>query len=128
MKTIPILLLAASVLIGAEPTREGGLTVHMLPDRVAKINAQHGGFTITNPANKEPGTTYAEPKQLVTYFLSLPAEVQWNGIWIVLTNPAAYSETEQAKLKSLVALCAGKKIPLFTCRASELPKGWKRAE
>ena len=128
MKTILIFLLTASMLVAAEPTREGGLSVHMLPDRVAKISGEHGGFTVTDPATKHRGATYAEPKELLAYFLGLPASVQQNGIWIVTTHPSSYSENEEVTLKALAALCAEKKVPIYTCRASELPKGWKRLE
>jgi len=123
MKAILIFLLSASLLLAAEPTREGGVSVHFLPDRVAKISGERGGFTV-----KDPPATYAEPKDLLAHFQRLPASVHENGIWIVTTHPSSYSETEQAKLKSLAALCAEKKIPVFTCRGSELPKGWKRLE
>ena len=128
MRTLFILLLTASMLSAAEPTREGGLSVHMLPDRVAEIDGQHGGFTVTDPATRRPGATYGQPKELLDYLSHLPASIQQNGIWAVLTNPTSYSEGEQAKLKALAKLCAEKKIPLYTCRAAELPKGWKHAE
>lgn len=128
MRTLFILLLTASMLSAAEPTREGGLSVHMLPDRVAEIDGQHGGFTVTDPATRQPGTTYGQPRELLDYLSHLPASIQQNGIWVVTTNPSSYSEGEQAKLKALAKLCAEKKIPLYTCRASELPTGWKHAE
>ena len=128
MKTLLLLLLTASVLVGAEPNREAGLSVHMLPDRVAKISGEHGGFTVTDPATKAKGDTYADPKELFTYFQRLPATTQANGIWVVTTHPTSYSEAEQTKLKALITLCAGKTIPIYTCRGSELPNGWKRAK
>ena len=115
------------MLMAAEPTREGGLSVHMLPDRVAKISGEHGGFTVTDPTTKQPAT-YAEPQELLAYFQHLPESVQQNGIWIVTTHPTSYSEAEQVKLTALGALCAEKKIPIYTCRGSELPKGWRRLE
>jgi len=115
-------------MIAAEPTREGGLSVHMLPDCVVKIEGKHGGFTVTDPTTKKPGTTYAQPKELLAYFQRLPASVQQNGVWIVTTHPDAYSDAEQAKLKELIALCTDKKILVYTCRASQLPKGWQRAK
>jgi hypothetical protein len=127
-KAFLILLAAPSIAFAAEPAREAGLSVHMLPDRVAKISGAHGGFTVTDPATKQRGTTYAEPKELLAYFGGLPASVQQNGIWIVTTHPSSYSENEEATLKALATLCTEKKIPLYTCRASELPKGWRRLE
>lgn len=128
MKTLFFLLISASFLIAAEPTREAGLSVHMLPDRVAKISGERGGFTVTDPTTKAKGSTYGDPKELVAYVQGLPAAVQQNGIWVVTTHPTSYSEAEQAKLKELVTLSATKNIPVFTCRGSELPNGWKRAK
>lgn len=128
MKALFLLLLTASLLVAAEPTREAGLSVHMLPDRVAKISGEHGGFTVTEPATQAKGGTYGAPKELFAYFQSLPAATQQNGIWVVTTHPSSYSEAEQGKLKALIALCADKSIPIFTCRGSELPNGWKRAK
>lgn len=116
------------MLVAAEPTREEGLSVHMLPDRVARIRGEHGGFTIADPATKERGATYAKPKELLAYFLGLPASVQKNGIWIVTTHPSSYSEAEETTLKSLAVLAAEKKVPIYTCRASERPNGWKRLD
>lgn len=125
MKTILFLLLTTTFVIAAEPTRDGGLSVHMLPDNVAALSGGHGGFTVTDPATNRRGSTYAEPKELLAYFQSLPPTVRQNGIWVVTTHPDSYSDNEKAKLKALIALCVSKNIPIFTCRASELPNGWK---
>jgi hypothetical protein len=123
-----VLLLAVPLVAAAEPSRQGGLSVHMLPDHVAALDHTHGGFTVTDPVSSQPGDTFAEPKELLDYFQHLPATVQQNGIWVVPTHPTAYSESERAKLKTLVTLCAEKKILVFTCRASGLPGGWNRSE
>ena len=40
----------------------------MLPDRVARNIGGHGGFTVTDPATRQRGTTYAHPEELLTYF------------------------------------------------------------
>jgi len=126
MKIILFLLLTTTLVIAVEPARDGGLSVHMLPDRVAALSGGHGGFTVTNPVTKRMGKTYAEPGELLAYFQQLPTAVRENGIWVVTTHPDSYSDKEQAKLKTLIALCVSQNIPIFTCRASELPKGWKR--
>ena len=123
-----LLLFISSMRAAAEPKREAGLSVHMLPNRVAEISSQHGGFTVTDPATNQASVTYAQPKELVEYFIHLPASVQENGIWVVTTDPSSYSESEQTKLKTLAKFCAEKKIPIFICRASELPRGWKPLE
>jgi len=128
MKALLLFLFTATFLIAGEPKRDAGLSVHMLPDRVAKLGGEQGGFTVTDPMTKERGTTYAHPGELLSYFQHLPSTVQQNGIWIVSTHPDSYSESEQAKLKALIKLCTEKNIPVYTCRASELPSGWQRAK
>jgi hypothetical protein len=114
-------LVAAAVCFAAEPDRAKGLSVHMLPDRVAQISGKSGGFTVGSEL-------YVDPGKLVDYFRSLPAATQENGIWVVTTHPSAYSVAEREKLRALIALCQQQKIPIFTCRGSELPAGWKRSE
>ena len=115
------MLFAAAICCTAEPDRAKGLSVHMLPERVAQINGKSGGFTVESQ-------TYAEAAKPVDYFHSLPAATQENGIWVVTTHPSAYSASEREKLRALVALCQQQKIPIFTCRGSELSTGWKRSE
>lgn len=121
-----LLLVVFAISTTAEPQRERGLSVHMLPDRVAQINGGSGGFSAKAADGTE--STYSDQSQLVAFFQTLSASVQENGIWVVTTNPSAYSEIERAKLKALVQLCDEKKIPIFTCRGSELPNGWKRSD
>ena len=127
MKTLLIFLLTAPFLIAAEPTRKEGLSVHMLPDRVAQISGGHGGFTVTTP-DKQRGDTYPDAKTLLQYFTHSPASVQQNGIWIVTTDPSSYTEAEESKLRDLISVCNEKNIPIYTCRAIDLPNGWKRAK
>ncbi len=97
----------------------------MLPDRIAQINHQTGGFSIKSVDGI--GSTYPDAIQLIAFFQTLPRSTQENGIWVVTTHPSAYSENERTELKKLVALCVEKKISVFTCRGSELPGGWKRS-
>ena len=125
MKSLLLFLLITSLLVAAEPLRNGGLSVHLLPDRVAKLSGERGGFTVTDPATRNTGGTYGDPKAMLAYFRHLPAATQQNGIWIVTTHPSSYSEAEQTRLKALVALCTAQGIPIYTCRGSELPNGWK---
>ena len=93
----------------------------MLPDRVAKIDGKSGGFTVGSQ-------TYVDAAQLIAHFRTLPAATQENGIWVVTTSPSAYSAAEHETLRSLLAQCQQQQIPVFTCRGSELPGGWKRSE
>jgi len=86
-----------------------------------KISGQSGGFTVGSQI-------YSDVAQLIAYFRTLPATTQENGIWIVTTSPCAYSAAEREKLRSLVAQCQQQKIPVFTCRGSNLLAGWRRAQ
>ena len=93
----------------------------MLPDRVAQIEGHSGGFTVGSQ-------TFSDAAALLGYFHTLPATAQENGIWVVTTNPSAYSAPEREKLRQLITLCQQQKIPVFTCRGMDLPNGWKRSD
>lgn len=123
MKTFLLLVLSlfTVTLAAQDPSREEGLSVHMLPDRVAKLSSKHGGFVLDS--SKHALKTAAE---LIAHLESLPKKTQANGIWVVTTHPSSYSKEETQKLQSLAELAASKGIPVFTCRASDLPKGWQR--
>ncbi|WP_346331011.1 hypothetical protein [Prosthecobacter sp. SYSU 5D2] len=108
-------------LAAVEPVREEGLSVHMLPDRVAKLSGKHGGFTVDR---SKPALKTAD--EVITHLEGLPKKTQANGIWVVTTHPTSYSEEETQKLESLASLGSAKGIPVFTCRASGLPAGWQR--
>lgn len=125
---LSFLFLAISSAMAVEPTRAGGLSVHVLPDRVANLNGKHGGFTVSDPVTKKMGDTYSEPEELLVYFHQLPETVKQNGIWIVTTNPDSYSEYEHSKIAKLITLSSEEGIPVFTCRAKDLPNGWKRVD
>jgi hypothetical protein len=115
---------AAAFCAAGEPDRAKGLSVHMLPDRVAQIDGHSGGFT----ADAGGTQTYSDAAQLLAYFHTLPAATQENGLWVVTTHPSAYSAAEHEKLRALITACQQRKIPVFTCRGSELPAGWKRGD
>lgn len=97
----------------------------MLPDRAAQIDGRSRGFIVRDSGGE---SSYPDGRALIVFFQTLSGSTRENGIWVVTTNPSACSETERAKLKTLVALCDEKRIPVFTCRGSELPNGWKRSE
>ena len=119
-------LATLAVCPASEPDRAKGLSVHMLPDRVAQIDGGRGGFTARDARGIE--SIYVDAKQLVAFFQTLPAATQENGIWVVTTHPSAYSSTEHENLHALLELCRQKNVPVFTCRSSDLPGGWKRSE
>jgi hypothetical protein len=119
-------LVTLAICAAGEPERAKGLSVHMLPDRVAQIDGGRGGFSARAADGTE--SICADAKQLVTFFQTLSTPTQENGIWVVTTHPSSYFKSERTKLKALITLCDEKKIPVFTCRGSELPGGWMRSE
>jgi hypothetical protein len=129
MKTYLALLHFFALVAYAEPVREAGLSLHMLPDRVAKLSGERGGFTITDPITRKKAKTVPDAKAVFSYIDSLPLKIKDNGVWVVYTHPSSYENEEREKLKSLIGMCGEKKIRIFTCRASELPdKKWKESQ
>jgi len=124
LKRLVTIVLIPAALFATEPKRASGLSVHMLPDSVAEISGEQGGFMATDPISRQRTQLFTNPTDLLTYFQNLPRNFQDNGIWVVTTNPDAYSLSEQGKLADLKTQCRAKGIPLFTCRGSELPNGW----
>ena len=75
----------------AEPERAKGLSVHMLPDRVAQIDGRSGGFIVRDSGGE---SSYPDGRALIVFFQTLSGSTRENGIWVVITNPSAYSATE----------------------------------
>ncbi|MGQ0512425.1 MAG: hypothetical protein ACT4P9_17620 [Betaproteobacteria bacterium] len=135
MRLLAALILLAGVgsVSAADPVRSKGLSAHFLPKRVAeadKSKTMKWGFvastarTATLPAKDRP--VLQSVADFIGYFTKLDADTQRNGIWVVMTNPAAYSPDESAMLEELKRHCKAKAIPLFVARGSELPNGWQR--
>jgi hypothetical protein len=101
----------------------------MLPKRVADIGRRPWGFTVDysphlkTESNRVVLQTVAE---VLSFVRKQDAGVQENGLWIVTTSPDAYSADEKRLLEEVKSLCRREKIPLFICRASQLPDGWTR--
>ena len=125
---IALALLVMAVTTQAELWRDRGLSLHMLPKRVADLSGSKWGFTITLPDGNTPDKTIQSAAELKTYFTSLPADIQDNGIWIVTTDPAAYCDAEKQVMDDVKQMCIKDNIPLFICRGSELPNGWQRID
>ncbi len=125
---IALVLLVTVVTTQAELWRDRGLSLHMLPKRVADLSGSKWGFTITLPDGSKPDKTIQSAAELKTYFTSLSAEIQENGVWIVITDPEAYSDMEKQVLEDVKQLCIEDNIPLFICRGSQLPDGWQRID
>jgi hypothetical protein len=116
----------------AVPERSKGISMHMLPKQVAAQD-QSGkikwGFNITYANYLKPESVkpvLQTPDEFLSYVRKQDSRVQESGVWIVITHPDAYSAPEKALLEEIKMLCQKEKIPLFICRGSELPNGWKR--
>ena len=102
--------------------------MHMLPKRVADLGGGKWGFTVTHARylkiESEPPTLQT-PKEFLSFVRKQDQAVQDNGVWIVITDPDAYTETEKVLLEDVKALCKKELIALFVCRGKDLPNGWK---
>lgn len=118
----------------SSPKRELGLSAHLLPKRVADLDETgevKWGYIVSQTENlKTPleRPVFQEPNNLIAYFLKQSSGIQQNGIWVVTTNPTAYSNSEKESVETLKKLCKNKKISLFFCRGSKLPNGWLKAD
>ena len=116
----------------AEPRRESGLFVHLVPRQLAELKKSQPpatGFVISLPGetrtvNGRPAANTAD--ELVAFLRRQPSETQRNGIWLVLAYSKAYTPVEKAHVVELKEACQRERIPLFIARDQELPKGWKR--
>lgn len=131
MKKILLLfiLLILSSTTFAEPKRSMGISLHMLPERVAKLDDRPWGFWVdyAEHLQPEPGQPILQSiSDYLAYIKKQTEDVQKNGVWIVTTHPDAYSENERKLLEDIKNISKGNNIILFVCRGSELPDGWQR--
>jgi hypothetical protein len=112
------------------PERSKGISMHMLPMRVANLDTKlKWGFMVSHTEYLKPETgkqILQTTNEFLTYVRKQDEKVQENGVWIVITNPAAYSKEELTLLEDIKALCRKEKIALFVARGSQLPNGWVR--
>jgi hypothetical protein len=103
--------------------------MHLLPKRVADLSGSKWGLTVSAADYLTPdagSTTLQTGAEFRSFVRKQSSSVKQNGVWIVTTNPEAYSKSENTFLEQVMSICAADKIPLFICRASNLPDGWKR--
>jgi uncharacterized FlgJ-related protein len=125
------LVLGATFITGASAAQDRyrGVSAFQLPIRVAKLDGSPWGIAvdyspILKPESRQP--VFQTAAELVFFFRKQDAAVQENGIWIVVTHPDAYSDKEKALLEDVKSMSRREKIPLFICRAAQLPNGWQR--
>lgn len=127
-----LVLFLAAISLANEilPDRSKGISMHMLPKRVAALDTKmKWGFMVSHTAYLKPETEkqiLQTTDEFLTYVRKQDRTVQENGVWIVITNPSAYSQEELTLLEDIKTLCKREKIPLFVARGSQLPNGWVR--
>jgi hypothetical protein len=124
-----LVLTLFAVAVASDPERAKGISLHMLPKRVADISGQKWGFTVdfASYLRTESEQRVLQTKdELVAFVRKQDKNVQDNGVWIVVTHPDAYSDAEKTLLEDIKSVSREQHIPLFISRASELPNGWKR--
>jgi hypothetical protein len=127
--SVLLLVTFLGVASATAPERSKGISLHMLPKRVADISGKKWGFTVDyakylKSESEEPVLQTRD--ELLAFVRKQDKDVQDNGVWIVTTHPDAYSDAENALLEEIKRLAREQHIPLFISRASELPNGWKR--
>ena len=127
--TAVLILLLTTLAVAATPERSKGISMHMLPKSVADLSGSKWGLTVSAADNLTPdagSTTLQTGTEFRSFVRKQSSSVKQNGVWIVTTNPEAYSKSENTFLEQVMSICAADKIPLFICRASNLPDGWRR--
>jgi hypothetical protein len=110
-------LLAPAVSIAGGPTLDGGLSVHMIPDRFSNVDGRTGGFVITAPIGQQPAKAFQTAKELFDYVRSQPKsdllDIRRNGVWIYSDGRDDYSPATVKEYNKLLSLCADAKITIW---------------
>lgn len=123
-----LILLPSMLLPAAAQERWKGISMHMLPKRVADLGGDPWGFRVSLIGTKRVASppVIQTAADLLAFYREQEPSVQENGIWIVVTHPDAYSQSEKDVLESVKEMSRKERVPLFICRASQLPDGWVR--
>jgi hypothetical protein len=125
---VVLILLPSLLLPAAAQERWKGISIHMLPKRVADLGGDPWGFRVSLVGTRRVVSppVIQTAAELLAFFRAQEPSVQENGIWIVVTHPDAYSDSEKALLESVKNMSRNEHVPLFVCRAMYLPDGWIR--
>lgn len=130
LAAIFILLFTLTAAFAAStPDRAHGISMHMLPKRVAELGNKKWGFVVSYASYLKPEQSQPVLQTTSEFFAFVQKQdktVRDNGVWIVITHPDAYSPEETKLLEDTKTLCKTEKIPLFVARGSQLPNGWQR--
>src|SRR5437868_7001896 len=84
--------------------RSQGISVHMLPKRVADIGGNPWGFTVDYSLRLRPESGHPVLQTvaaILSFIRKQDVSVQENGLWIVTTHPDAYSDEEKSLLEDV---------------------------
>lgn len=126
---VGVLLVATAATAADAPRRAQGISMHMLPKRIADIDGRRWGLVVTHATHLKHETiqpVLQSAAEVLSYTRKQDVRVQENGLWIVTSHPDAYTEMEKKVLDDVKAVCRKERIPLFTTRAALLPNGWQR--
>jgi hypothetical protein len=121
--------LAQQQAAGIVPDRAKGISMHMLPKRVADVGSMQWGLVVSHSGDWRPQQkqiVFQTTQEFMDFVRAQTSEVQANGAWIVVTDPDAYSDAEKQFLEDIKSVCRKEKLPLFICRGKDLPNGWTR--
>ncbi len=111
-----------------EPQRENGVSAYLVPENIVKkVNKRYiQRFIVKSKDGKSVMAYDATAEGLIKQIKNQSLEIQKNGLWLVITNPSAYSPDDLKELEKLNMLTKNANIPYFVCRGIELPNGWKK--
>ena len=92
-RTVAVMLFVLTVCVFStgitSPERSKGISMHMLPKRVADLSGAKWGFTVTYASylkiESEPPTLQTT-KEFLSFVRKQDQAVQDNGVWIVITD------------------------------------------
>lgn len=96
-KTLPTvfsILLIATLAVAATPERSKGISMHLLPKRVADLDGSKWGLTVAaadDLTSDAASTTLQTGTEFRSFVRKQSSTVEQNGVWIVVTDPEAYS-------------------------------------
>ena len=116
---LTVLFAVVSTASAASPERSKGISMHMLPKRVADLGVKKWGLVVSYAEYLK--AEKAEPAlQSTTEFLAFVRKqdkpVQENGAWIVTTHPDAYSEPEKKLLEDQGTVSARSHSAVYCAR------------
>ena len=102
--TLIVLLLVPLLALAVTPERGKGISIHMLPKRIADVGKMRWGFVVSYAKYLQPEPArpvLQSTEELLRFVRKQTPQVQENGVWIVTTNPRAYSDQEM-RLTTLI--------------------------